>query len=155
MPVKIRLMRIGTKHRPFYRIVAVDERRKRTGGYLELIGTYNPLTNPKDIRVNQEKLEEWKKKGAVLSHGFLRILGNAPQKPARKPKKEKEEKVEAPEAVEKAAEEVTPTEEPVIASESEAIPQEDEIATSPTAPRDDESVPAEEPTPEVTEEEKA
>ncbi len=114
-------MLIGTKHRPFYRIVAVDERKKRTGGYLDLIGTYNPLTEPKDIRINQEKLEEWTKKGAVMSHGFLRITGKAPQKPPRKAKKTPEVKEEK--AVEKTPDE-TPIEETVIANDSEAISQE-------------------------------
>ncbi len=85
--VKIRLMRIGTNRRPFYRIVAVDERKKRTGGYLELLGTYNPLTEPKEINLEQAKIDAWVKKGAQLSEGFLRIIGKAPQRPARKPKK--------------------------------------------------------------------
>ena len=80
-------MRIGSKKRPFYRVVAVDERRKRTGGYLELLGTYNPLTEPKEIKLNQPKIDEWIKKGAVMSTGFLRIIGKAPQR-FRKPKKE-------------------------------------------------------------------
>lgn len=82
-------MRIGAKKRPFYRVVAVDERRKRTGGYLDLLGTYNPLTEPKEINLNQVKIDEWLKKGAQPSNGFLRIIGKAPQKPPRKPKKEK------------------------------------------------------------------
>lgn len=87
MAVKIRLMRIGTKKRPFYRIVAVDERKKRTGGYLELLGTYNPLTEPKEIILKKDRLEVWQKQGAVLSVGFLRIMGQAPQRMARSPKK--------------------------------------------------------------------
>ena len=87
MAVKIRLMRIGTNRRPFYRIVAVDERKKRTGGYLELLGTYNPLTEPKEINLEQAKIDAWIKKGAVPSYGFLRIIGKAPQRAPRKPKK--------------------------------------------------------------------
>lgn len=87
-------MRIGAKKRPFYRVVAVDERKKRTGGYLELLGTYNPLTQPKEIKLNQQKIDEWLKKGAQPSLGFLRITGKAPQRPPRKPKKEK--KAETP-----------------------------------------------------------
>lgn len=87
MPVKIRLMRIGAKKRPFYRVVAVDERSKRTGGFLELLGTYNPLTEPKEINLKQDRINEWLKKGAQPSEGFLRITGKAPQKPPRKPKK--------------------------------------------------------------------
>lgn len=89
--LKIRLMRIGAKKRPFYRIVVVDDRAKRTGGYLELLGTYNPLTNPHEIKLNQDKIDQWVKKGAQLSNGFLRITGKAPQRPPRKPKKEKKE----------------------------------------------------------------
>lgn len=90
--IKIRLMRIGTKKRPFYRVVAVDERKKRTGSYLENLGTYNPLTEPKEIKLNQERIDAWVKQGAQLSYGFLRILGKAPQKPARLPKKAAAEK---------------------------------------------------------------
>jgi len=91
MAVKIRLMRIGATKRPFYRVVAVDERRKRTGGYLELLGTYNPLTTPKEIHLKQDRIDDWIKKGAQMSDGFLRIIGKAPQRPPRKPKKEKKE----------------------------------------------------------------
>lgn len=87
MAVKIRLMRIGTNNRPFYRVVAVDERRKRTGGYLELLGTYNPLTEPKEINLDQGKIDAWIKKGAQPSYGFLRIIGKAPQRAPRKAKK--------------------------------------------------------------------
>lgn len=84
-------MRIGTKKRPFYRVVVVDERAKRTGGYLELLGTYNPLTEPKDIKLRQDRIDYWTKKGAQPSVGYLRIIGKAPQRPPRKPKKEKKE----------------------------------------------------------------
>lgn len=92
--LKIRLMRIGAKKRPFYRVVAVDERAKRGGAYLELLGTYNPLTEPKEIKLKTDRIDEWVKKGAQLSDGYLRIIGKAPQRPPRKAKKEK--KVEAP-----------------------------------------------------------
>lgn len=95
MPVKIRLMRIGANKRPFYRVVAVDERRKRTGGYLELLGTYNPLTEPKEIILKQDRIDDWIKKGAQMSDGFLRIIGKAPQRLPRKPKKEKREEPKA------------------------------------------------------------
>lgn len=82
-------MRIGAKKRPFYRVVAIDERKKRSGGYLDLLGTFNPLTNPKEIKLDEKKVDQWIKKGAVLSDGFLRMTGKAPQRPPRKPKKEK------------------------------------------------------------------
>lgn len=106
--LKIRLMRIGTKKKPFYRVVLVDERAKRTGAYLELLGTYNPLTEPKDIKLEKDRIDYWIKKGAQPSDGYLRMIGKAPQRPPRKPKKEKKKEeipaVAAP-AEEKAAEE--------------------------------------------------
>lgn len=109
--LKIRLMRIGAKKRPFYRVVVVDERAKRTGGYLENVGTYNPLTEPKDIKLRTDRIDYWTKQGAQMSTGYLRIIGKAPQRPPRKPKKEKKEKPadqkveETPIAEEKAPEE--------------------------------------------------
>lgn len=100
-------MRIGTKKRPFYRIVAVDERLKRTGGYLELLGTYNPLTEPKDIKLKQDRIDYWIKQGAQASDGYLRMIGKAPQRPPRKPKKEKKaEEAPAPQPAEQPKEEV-------------------------------------------------
>lgn len=87
--LKIRLMRIGAKKKPFYRVVVVDERSKRTGAYIELLGTYNPLTEPKDIKLKQDRIDYWIKQGAQSSTGYLRIIGKAPQRPPRKPKKEK------------------------------------------------------------------
>ena len=89
--LKIRLMRIGGRQRPFYRVVAVDERAKRTGGYIELLGTYNPLTSPHEIILKQDRIDHWVKQGAQMSNGFLRIIGKAPQRPPRKAKKEKVE----------------------------------------------------------------
>lgn len=84
-------MRIGAKKRPFYRVVVVEERSKRTGGYVELLGTYNPLTEPKEIKLKQDRIDYWTKMGAQPSVGYLRIIGKAPQKAPRKPKKEKKE----------------------------------------------------------------
>lgn len=85
-------MRIGAKQRPFYRVVAVDERAKRTGAYIELLGTYNPLTQPKEIKLKQDRIDYWTKMGAQPSVGYLRIIGKAPQRKPQKPKKEKKEK---------------------------------------------------------------
>ncbi|MFA5933324.1 MAG: 30S ribosomal protein S16 [Microgenomates group bacterium] len=110
MPVKIRLMRIGAKKRPFYRIVAIDERKKRSGEYLDLLGTYNPLTNPKEIILKQDKIDEWIKKGAVLSDGYLRMTKQAPQKPPRAPKKEKKSADVSPQPSEKQEEKSKPVE---------------------------------------------
>ncbi len=84
-------MRIGGNKKPFYRVVVVDERAKRTGGYVELVGTYNPLTEPKEIKLKQDRIDYWIKQGAKPSTGYLRIIGKAPQRPPRKPKKEKKQ----------------------------------------------------------------
>lgn len=102
--LKIRLMRIGDRKKPFYRVVIVDERNKRTGGYIENVGTYNPLTEPKEIKLNKERIEHWIKMGAQKSDGFLRIIGEAPQKKPRKPKKEKHEAGDKKQEVEAKAE---------------------------------------------------
>ncbi len=62
--VKIRLKRIGAKKSPFYRIVVADSRYPRDGRFIEEIGTYNPLTDPAEVKINAEKAAEWIKNGA-------------------------------------------------------------------------------------------
>lgn len=64
MAVKIRLTRMGSKKRPVYRIVATDSRRPRDGKYIELVGTYNPLTSPAEVKINKEVAMKWLKNGA-------------------------------------------------------------------------------------------
>jgi small subunit ribosomal protein S16 len=64
MAVKIRLKRIGAKKTPFYRIVVADSRYPRDGRFIEEIGTYNPLTNPPEIKVNIEAAKKWMAVGA-------------------------------------------------------------------------------------------
>lgn len=65
--VVIRLTRMGTKHRPFYRIVAADKRKPRESRYIDLIGYYNPMLETADIKVDLNKYNEWIKKGAKPS----------------------------------------------------------------------------------------
>ena len=67
MAVKIRLMRMGAKKRPFYRIVATDSRSRRDGEYLELVGTYNPINSEKDVKINEEVALKWLGNGAIPS----------------------------------------------------------------------------------------
>lgn len=67
MAVKIRLTRMGSKKRPSYRIVATDSRSPRDGKYLELVGFYNPLTEPAEIKINEEVALRWLNNGAVLT----------------------------------------------------------------------------------------
>lgn len=65
MAVKLRLLRMGAKKRPYYRIVAADSRTKRDGKYIELIGTYNPITTPAEVKINEEVALKWLKQGAI------------------------------------------------------------------------------------------
>lgn len=62
--VKIRLRRIGAKKAPFYRVVVADSRFSRDGRFIEEIGTYNPLANPAEIKINGERAKEWMANGA-------------------------------------------------------------------------------------------
>lgn len=74
MAVRLRLTRMGRKKRPFYRIVAADSRRPRDGKYLELIGTYNPLLDPPEVRVNREVALKWLLQGAQPSDTVRSLL---------------------------------------------------------------------------------
>lgn len=67
MAVKLRLTRMGAKKKPFYRIVAIDSRQPRDGKYIDLIGTYNPISQPKEVKINHEKAKAWLEKGAQPS----------------------------------------------------------------------------------------
>ena len=62
--VKIRLQRVGKKKAPFYHIVVADSRAPRDGKIIEQIGTYNPMTNPSELKIDREKVEKWIKNGA-------------------------------------------------------------------------------------------
>ena len=64
MAVKIRLRRMGAKKAPFYRVVVADSRYPRDGRFIEEIGTYNPLTEPAEIKVDSERALTWIKNGA-------------------------------------------------------------------------------------------
>ena len=65
--VKIRLARFGRKKRPFYRIVATDSRKRRDSGFIEVIGYYNPLTDPTTVEIKMDRLNYWLGVGAKMS----------------------------------------------------------------------------------------
>lgn len=67
MAVKIRLKRIGAKKSPFYRIVVADSRSPRDGRQIETVGTYNPLTKPAEVKINEELALKWLQDGAKPS----------------------------------------------------------------------------------------
>ena len=62
--LKIRLTRLGDKKSPFYRIVVADSRKARDGEYVDLVGTFNPLTNPEEVKIDAEKATKWLANGA-------------------------------------------------------------------------------------------
>ena len=64
MAVKIRLTRLGSKKAPFYRVVVADSRSPRDGKFIDILGTYNPLTNPEEVKIDNEKANKWLKDGA-------------------------------------------------------------------------------------------
>ena len=67
MAVKIRLKRMGAKKSPFYRIVVADSRSPRDGRYIETVGTYNPVTQPAEVKINEEIALKWLQNGAKPS----------------------------------------------------------------------------------------
>ena len=75
--VKIRLTRAGARNRPFYRIVAVDERRPRDGRPLEFLGTFDPKVNPEKLHVRTDAVDKWVKKGAQLSPTVKSLMRRA------------------------------------------------------------------------------
>ncbi len=74
MAVKIRLRRMGAKKAPFYRIVVADSRYPRDGRFIEEIGTYNPLTDPAEIKVDSDKAKQWIANGAQPTDTVKDIL---------------------------------------------------------------------------------
>ncbi|KMO50477.1 30S ribosomal protein S16 [Lacticaseibacillus rhamnosus] len=76
MAVKIRLKRMGSKRKPFYRIVVADSRSPRDGRFIEAVGYYNTLTNPVDLKLNEEDILNWLQKGAQPSDTVRNLLGS-------------------------------------------------------------------------------
>ncbi len=77
MAVKLRLKRMGAKKKPFYRIVAADSRSPRDGRFIEMVGTYNPLTNPAEIKINEELAMKWLKNGATPTDTVRNLLSKS------------------------------------------------------------------------------
>lgn len=77
MAVRIRLTRMGAKKRPFYRVVVADSRYPRDGRFIEILGQYNPITEPVELVVDKEKTLEWLAKGAQPSDTVKRLLKKA------------------------------------------------------------------------------
>ncbi|MDG9733293.1 30S ribosomal protein S16 [Leuconostoc pseudomesenteroides] len=77
MAVKIRLKRMGAKKRPFYRVVIADSRSPRDGRFIETVGTYNPIAQPAEIKLDEDKILSWLGNGAQPSDTVRNLLSNA------------------------------------------------------------------------------
>jgi small subunit ribosomal protein S16 len=74
MAVRIRLARVGSKKNPIYRVVVADSRSPRDGKFIEIVGRYNPQTDPSTIEFDEPKVKEWLAKGAQPSGTVARLL---------------------------------------------------------------------------------
>uniref|UniRef100_A0A7V5XG77 Small ribosomal subunit protein bS16 n=1 Tax=Thermodesulfobacterium geofontis TaxID=1295609 RepID=A0A7V5XG77_9BACT len=74
MPVRIRLMRFGRKKRPFYRVIAADSRAPRDGKFLDILGYYDPLKEPFEFKVDEEKVKKWLERGAEPTETVRALL---------------------------------------------------------------------------------
>lgn len=116
--LRIRLRRVGKKKQPHYRIVVADSRAPRDGAFIETIGTYNPLTEPASITVDDDRAKEWLAKGAVPSDRAAKLLSaRGLCEPPKFTPKAKQPKP-APEAAAPAA---APAEAEAPAEEAEAV----------------------------------
>lgn len=77
MATRIRLRRMGAKKQPFYRIVVADSRSPRDGRFIEEIGYYDPMKNPAEVNINEEKAVKWLKDGAQPSETVRALLNKA------------------------------------------------------------------------------
>ena len=115
MAVKIRLKRMGNRNRPFFRMVAIDQRKGTSGRYIENLGWYNPLAEGLNFRLKLDRVEYWQSVGAQSSDSAASIIkkarkyqpadGEATPEPEVEAPKEEAVKEEAPKAEEKPAKE--------------------------------------------------
>ena len=87
--LRIRLRRVGAKKQPSYRLVVADKRAPRDGAFVEIIGHYNPMTDPETVVIDEEKALHWLRQGAQPSETTARLLGKAGILDKFKPAKEK------------------------------------------------------------------
>lgn len=75
--VKIRLTRLGAHKKPFYRVVVADSRARRNGPFIEIIGTYDPLKDPSEIKLDMEKVKLWLQRGAQPTDTAKKLIQKA------------------------------------------------------------------------------
>lgn len=115
MSVRIRLTRVGATKRPSYRVVAIEKQRARDGRALEILGFYDPLTEPATVKLDADRLDAWIKKGAEPSDTVVKLMrqagigsapatGAAPKAAAARPRARKPKAAVAPAASSESAE---------------------------------------------------
>ena len=118
MAVKLRLKRMGSKARPFYRIVAADSRSPRDGKFIETVGTYNPIPSEKQVTIDEEKVMKWLGNGAkptdtvrnlLSENGVWAKFAGSKTKAPKKAKKSTTKKVEEKPAAKKSTTKKTTT----------------------------------------------
>ncbi len=77
MAVKLRLKRMGAKKAPYYRLVVADSRSPRDGRFIDTVGTYNPLTTPAEVKIDEEKAMKWLNNGAIPTDTVKNLLSKA------------------------------------------------------------------------------
>lgn len=143
MAVKIRLARAGAKKAPFYRIVAADIRAPRDGRFIEILGRYNPRTDPSTIELDVEKVQAWIDKGAQMTETAAKLFeiaknpdAVAPSKDSKVSKKAAAKAAEEAEAAAKAAEEAEAAAKAAAEAPAEEAPAEEEAPAADDAAED-------------------
>jgi len=128
LALKIRLARAGAKKAPFYRVVAADARAPRDGRFIEILGRYNPRTQPSTVEIDLPKIEAWVAKGAQPTEAVTKLIAiargekTAPVGGTKISKKAAAKAVAAAEAAEKAA--AAPAPEPVVEEAAQEVAEE-------------------------------
>ncbi len=139
MAVKIRLARHGAKKAPYYRVVVADGRARRDGRFIEIVGRYNPRTEPSTVELDVEKVEAWIAKGAQPTEAVEKLIAiakgekEAPAAGAKVSKKAADKAKAEAEAAAKAAEEAAAAEAAAAAAPAEEPVAEAEAAEEPAA----------------------
>ncbi|MDZ4169360.1 MAG: 30S ribosomal protein S16 [Coriobacteriia bacterium] len=154
MAVKIRLARHGAKKAPFYRVVVADGRARRDGRFIEVVGRYNPRTEPSFVELDVEKVEAWIAKGAQPTEAVVKILAiakgekTAPDSGSKVSKKAAEKAQAEADAAEKAAADAAEAAAAAAAApEVEEVVEEAAVEEAPAEEPAVEETPAEEPAP--------
>ena len=115
MAVRIRLTRVGATKRPAYRVIAIDKRRSRDGRALEILGFYDPLTEPATVNLDSERITAWIGKGAQPSETVAKLMrqaDRAAQQPVEVEKPKRPTRTTKPKAASKAKVETKPATDP-------------------------------------------